>query len=285
MRLKLLLIAVFLGSVVARADETEIHWAFPGVDEEIQKAFEEKSPYSPKGYIIEQIKAGLPEYKHKVFTANNKRVMNSLQETTNTCFLAGLHSADREKFTYMTSYAILPPIIVVMKKKTVATLPVANNKISLEYLLKQKSLNYSFTDQRVFGPQVDEVIRKVASSSSMVTADHMLGNNFIRMVGAGRISFTLEHPFFFEQYQKERADLKDLTFVVPTEEKDPLEIFIMCSKSPLGQKVIQKVDKLIRKLVTTAEYRKNVLTSYTEFDDDPEFKKQFQEYIRKRSLP
>lgn len=280
--MKCWILLILLLSVVARAEEIQIHWAFPNVDDEIQKVFEEKSSYSPKGYLIKQIMAALPEYKHTIFSANNKRVMSSLKDSTNTCFLGALTSPERESFTYKTSYGVTPPIVIVLSRKTAVTLPIQNRKISLEALLKMKNLNYAFTDQRVFGPEIDEVFRKVGYPKEMLTADHMMGNNFIRMVGAERISFTLEHPFFLEQYQKVRPGLKDLTYAIPTEEKHALELYVMCSKSPLGQKVIQKTDKLIRKIVATADYRKGVLTSFTEFDADPEFKKQVDEYIRTR---
>jgi len=274
---------ILLTFTMAQAKESEIHWAFPNVDDEILKVFEEQSPYSPKGYLIEQIKAGLPEYKHTIFAANNKRVVNDLKKSSNTCFIGALQSPERDQFTYRTSYGVIPPIVIIISKSTAKTLPVQNRKISLEFLLKQKNLTYAFTDQRVFGPQIDETLRKVGYPKDMLTADHMLGNNFIRMAGAKRISYTLEHPFFFEQYQKLHSELKDLTYVIPSEEKHPLEINVMCSKSSLGLEVIRKVDKLIRKLAPTPEYRKRIMISHTEFDDDPEFKKQVDDYLRKRA--
>ena len=69
------------------------------------------------------------------------------------------------------------------------------------------------------------------------------------------------------------------------EARNPLTTYVVCSRSAFGHTVIEKIDRIIRENVDTAEYKsKNMLNNFGDADFELDVKKFAKERAKKATI-
>lgn len=284
---KLILPLIFVAfSFVFQADAqpeiATIYWGLPNLNASLKGIVETTRPYAESGYMMSLVKKNLPEYRHQFFSGNLQRILSEVKTTSNTCFAASLYKPDRTTFSYMTSFALLPAPVIILKKDSLKEVPLKKGKVDLSKLLQDKSFKGLAAEGRSFGDDVDSVLKNVDRSFVNRFSADFLADNLMVMVAKGRADYTFEHPYYFEQYQTVNPLIKNLVAMPMEEAPHALGLYILCSRSPLGHSIVKRLDDLIRKNISLPDYREKVLKSHTSYDHKDSFLKAVDAFIQKR---
>lgn len=263
------------------AKET-IHWGVPS-ESSVKPLldFKVKPLASKDSFMLELLRENLPQYQHEYFTGNVQRILMELQKSTNTCFTVSLEDRSRLEYAYWTSYAILPPPLFVTRKDVLPKLKLHDGKVSLVETAENKKLKGATGISRSFGPELDALLKKTKDSNLQRSSFDFFSQNVLEMINTNRIDYTIEHRFVYNQYSRGNK-FPNLVTVPIVEAKNPLTAYVLCSRSPLGHAVIEKIDRIIRENVDTIEYKKkNMLEGYPA-DNDADFEIEVNKFAKER---
>lgn len=283
-----LLCLAFAGFLVAsraaaQPEVTTIYWGLPNINPSLKGIVETTRPYAETGYLMSLVKKNLPEYRHQFFSGNLQRILSEIKTTPNTCFAASLYKPDRVTFSYMTSFALLPAPVIIVKKDRLKEIPLKKGKVELGKLLHDKGFKGLAAEGRSFGEDVDLALKNVDKSLLNRFSADFLADNLMVMVAKGRADYTFEHPYYFEQYQTVNPLIKNLVAMPMDEAPHTLGLYILCSRTPLGHSVVKRLDDVIRKNISLPDYREKVLKSHTSYDHKDVFMKAVDAFVLKRA--
>lgn len=269
----------------AESVKETIHWGIPS--ESSMKPpmdFKTKPLAGKDSFMLELLRTNLPSYHHEYFTGNVQRILMEIQKSKNTCFTVSLEDRSRLEYAYWTPYAILPPPIFVTRKDVLPKLKLHDGKISLMETFEDRKLKGATGYARSFGPEIDALIKKSKDSNLQRSSFDFFSQNVLEMITTNRIDYTIEHRFVYNQYNRSNQ-FPNLAALPIMEARNPLTTYVVCSKSAFGHTVIEKIDRIIRENVDTAEYKsKNMLNNFGDADFELDVKKFAKERAKKATI-
>lgn len=241
------LFAVLLGLVSASAmAEEHITWLHP----EFPPSYIESGEFSGQGYLDQQLavlQARLPGFTHSTVTAPLARIWHELPRTDGICFLGGSITPERLKLANFSKRGIYTPIIqlAVRAEEAERFYPYLNaaGEVVLETLKSAPDLEGAYTDTASYGPQIDDFIhaRDHAVALNKVVEIH----HPFTLLQKGRTDFIFIWPEQLTYFKRSaHSDFATTSFrIAGSADAQPYNV--ACSKGPLGQRAIKRIDSLL----------------------------------------
>lgn len=226
-----------------------------------------EGPYKGQGFgdkVIPILFEALPEYKHSTFTSNTAQSIERAKKFQNICVINFIHTPEREAhFYYSQPYIfVLPNGVIVREEEKARFDKYINEKgeISLEAVLKDKDLRFGVSGKTAYGKGVDPIISKNKGNPNVIERfGKDLTEGLLQMLDLKRIDYMLTYPDM-RGFLTKKYDIKTKLRYIPVAEMPDnylLEAHIACTRNNWGQKLVAKVDKLIKEtdlIDKTAEY-------------------------------
>ena len=218
-----------------------------------------KGPDAGKGIadrVQKMISNGLKGRRFETRVANASRVAKELSEANNVCF-AGEFYGNPAFLTSLPTIALPPHNLIVLKEN--AHLFGNGEKVSLKSLLDNRELIFGTAKNRLYGPELDEILRQYAGSKNIYTRsgkDTLEG--LLGMLDKKRVHYLIEYPVSI-RYAAKKAGMWDRLKVIPIEENaDALAVrgAVRCSDTPWGRRLIGEINEVLRKIRSNPEYRR-----------------------------
>ncbi|WP_024954211.1 TIGR02285 family protein [Sulfurospirillum arcachonense] len=232
-------------------DISSIYWSsasFPPADIT-------EGPLKERGYcdaIRTTIIKNLPELQHTLEIATVKVSLINLKRLDNAC-IAGMNmNKDRINFVEYSKPALysLPNELTIRKqdKQKYEKYLTSNNEIDLEKLLKDNKFIFGYVEKRSYSNNTDKLIKKYQSNlTSMPRKGEDLTKGLLYMLAYKRVDFIIEYPTMVK-YIKKKYNMQEEFIQYPIKDSSSLiKIYVGCSKTQNGKKIIEKINKIIDK--------------------------------------
>lgn len=262
--------------------------AVPTEDMTIQWAFSATGSLSPNVRLrimnethplYDLLKKSLPEYRHTFFFGTVNRIEQELKSKPRVCYAASTGYENRLAFSYLTPIAILPAPLLVMRRETAEKYKDPEGFISLSQLVKNKKITGTMVDSRSYGSKIDKLLLQGNIKHNVLTP---LGENTIRMVQNRRADFTLEFVFILEGLIETGHFNKDLIALPLSDLREGITLYVACSRSAEGLKIVKKIEQFVRSSIDTPAYRQALLHTGPSTDQGKIFEKQVDLFIKTR---
>ena len=206
--------------------------------------------------LLQVLEKNLPEYKHKHKNMQWSRVWHSIKYGTNVCNIFAFKNAEREKYTaFSKPFSIFLSNHIIMKKTTAKKLRINTKEAySLNKLLNMQSIKGSLMLNRSYSAQVDKLLLDNKSNSN-VERKVLNSKSSLRFLDAGRTDFILEYPSIIEDLKQSIKINEDLVYIKIKEIPTYAWGYVACSDNEWGNKLINKINKIISKKKNTSEYQ------------------------------
>jgi polar amino acid transport system substrate-binding protein len=219
--------------------------------QDITVSWRDKPPYHyvdgarDRGFLLARGKAvfaqaGVPA---RFVMEPSKRIWASFQSgKTNYCSLGRYRMPERDAFAqYSRAIHMDPPQVLLVSQ---GALPQVRKHKSLAALLADPGFELGLTDGTSLGPQLDAL---VAGSANTVTRRTVEASTLIRMVAAGRMSYTIADRYGWDYLRARDPRLAGLTVHVMPDMPGGLARYIMCSKD-IPAATMARLDKALEQL-------------------------------------
>jgi uncharacterized protein (TIGR02285 family) len=188
--------------------------------------------------------------------ANASRIAKELSEDRKVCF-AGEFYGDPAFLTSLPTIALPPHNLIILKEN--AHLFGNGEKVSLKSLLENRELIFGTAKNRLYGPELDEILRQYAGSENIYarsgkdTLEGLLG-----MLDKKRVHYLIEYPVSI-RYAAINAGIWDRLKVIPIQENAEAPFIrgaVRCSDTSWGRQLIGEINEVLRMIRTTPEYRR-----------------------------
>ena len=233
------------------------------------------------------IMAQWPEAEHSFVVANSARTWFMLGEKEEACYVGALQTPEREKVAYFTPFAVLPPLQLVVRKDTVAKLPLnADGEVILSELLASPALKGMLVDKRSYGKGLDEVIAQRSPKDAVMTIQAGdLGKTVPLMLAARRGDYTIEYDFILNYHKQQNEPLlEDLLSLPIAGFSKMLTTNVVCPRSPWGQKIIRRVDAILARTVDSNGIRAGV-EAWLSPETNRRYKADINAFVKNRKRP
>ncbi|WDE00102.1 hypothetical protein [Thalassomonas actiniarum] len=215
------------------------------------------------GETMTMILDGLGEYQTRVLYANTNSAFNLLKSKDHACTGNKTVSEQRLNFSYASKYpqSIYPGLRLYLKKNSVyfnkiKALRDERQAISVEQVLTQiKTAKFGIVDGRSYTGQLDNLISAPAWQKHFWnrTGEDM-ASGIIDMLFADRVDFIFEYPSIFDRYRPDGGKDPLITSFAIAESPPYVLGYILCSKTPQGLTLVNKIDKIIEKISRGDDY-------------------------------
>ena len=188
----------------------------------------------------------LPAYRHVILEVPHSRLITELRRTDGVCSATILKTPDREKDIVFSKpvFKIFPLRLVLLKDKVAAIAPFMNDddEVDLPQLIRNGSFRLGLISSRSYGTRMDTLLHMVNAKDKAFISPY---ERFAPMMARGRFDITLAYPF------EAGYQFKSLTNHVPyatlaiSGENQFTEVGLSCAKTPLGERVIADVDRIV----------------------------------------
>ncbi len=196
-------------------------------------------------YLVQRI----PEFAHRtmeISRAARDQVIRNLDEF---CLVPAFYTLARAR-SYVLSLPIfvLPygAVIAADRSEIAPLLPYLDSagKVDLPNLLADPSLRTSITRGRLYGREIDRALRQIGRRPHLHTAPH--GHTPALQLFAGWIDYAITYEVEIGFAAQQLGEpVERLRFFPVANVPDLALLHVMCSKSPLGRRVIDRTDEII----------------------------------------
>lgn len=213
-------------------------------------------PYKGRGaidqwqaFIVEQ----LAEWSHQSVVANTARIREALTRHGNVCNPAYLKTPEREQYALFSEplIGILPNGLITLQQRKAEYRPFLNSRgeLKLQELMAARPLRLAVANGRSFGAHIDGVLQHPASLGKRVpfNASDLFSSGLLQLSARKQLDAVMGYAMELS-WNARRLDLPQEQFwFVPIEGESALiPVHVACSRSPLGEQVIRRVNQLIR---------------------------------------
>ncbi len=200
--------------------------------------------------VVEIYKEHLPEYDHTHLVANMPRILDLMRRGEKVCYAGFFKTPEREKFVYFS----IPNLInymgtIVIKNSKRKSIFSGVNILSLENLLKNKSLTAGLTQGRSYGKIIDTLIEnnKEAKKRILFRSGQDSIQGLLQMLSDERIDYTIGFPWEIPYVAKKIGKRNEFGIIYITEGKDNrwIKNYIGTPKNEWGRELIQKINKIL----------------------------------------
>jgi uncharacterized protein (TIGR02285 family) len=206
-------------------------------------------PYAQQGVIDVQLKwllQRLDMFDNAIVEATNARLIHEIAARDGQCTLDVFSTPDRQKialFSRSVAYAQTPPGLLV-RAGSVAKLAPARDKsgaVDLEALAGLDGLIGILAKSRGFGPTVSNFTEKHQDHLTLVQ-DVMQA---LKLLDNGRGDYTFGYWLEAQYYYLTLDRQSSFVFVPIAGDGKAMRSYVACSKGPIGERVIQEVDRVL----------------------------------------
>ncbi|MCJ2036223.1 TIGR02285 family protein [Methylobacterium sp. J-068] len=200
----------------------------------------------------------LADYTHNVLVVPFPRVVSSLKQGAEWCFVGGVRTPEREAFAYFSRpTGLFYPLRILVRASQRARFE-ALRPLSLAGLLREHpELRTSVLRNRVLAPDIDAILR-----ASPVPQAHSEFGEAFRMLQNDRLDYLIEFSNIAAYYARTTArttgEPADWIGLPMTEEPEPVFSRVMCSRTPWGRAIIDRIDAILPAERATDRYRRIV---------------------------
>lgn len=204
-------------------------------------------PYQGKGILDgaeKELRKQLSQYKHRSLDATVSRAAKEAELKSHTC-VAGLLDTEewRRVFHFSKPVFVTPTNGLLFKQshqKEIADLA----PYSLQKILNKKP-HWKLGVGRLYGDGIDPVLLKNDYKKNPKIISISSSYRVHQMLAKDRIQYTLGYPFEASYYNR-LFETKDPVIYRPLTDNPPTGIvYVACSRSDWGQKVINDVNKIL----------------------------------------
>jgi len=217
----------------------------------------------------------LPEYELKRIKANIGRKMQNMKTDGPFCASSIIKTEERERFlAFSLPIFISPPQVLFMRHETWKALG-QTRVLSLTDILKDRTLKLGITSRRIYGPELDPIIRQNHGKPHIHTFNSPdYTRQLMELLLARRIDYAISTPFEVE-YIKRRMNIDEEIAIVSIQEKTTYILaHIACPKTEWGVELINKINPVIRKISSSPPYFE-IFEPWIGKDRTPEYRKEF----------
>jgi uncharacterized protein (TIGR02285 family) len=196
---------------------------------------------------ISMLIGALPDYQHRVLQASPARIWYQMAHSDDSCAFGGLRNEEREKIVIYSNRPIIVPgfrlLVLASRLDVFKPVMTQDGEIDLDVLARQESMVGGHIATRLHLSPIDEFIndptRRVRLEKMPEAAQ------LFALLQAGRIDFSfisaLELPYYA---RKSHTTSKFVALPIKGSSRY-VKGYLYCSKSPLGQSVITRIDALL----------------------------------------
>lgn len=246
------LLSLVAGSSAAQNDDREtVYWYvshFP-------PAFITSGRYQGMGWgdkRIQLLMQRMPEFRHEIVEASVNRFVEDVATKPNVCRTTLLKTPEREtlvSFTAPISWT-LPNGIITTRARLARLEPYMNkrNEVRLGALLDAGNYRVGVIAVRSFGNGIDAVLRKHAGQPTVVTvpSSDQSSSRLLKLIHQDEFDAIVGYAVELRYLTRELGlNETDFVFVPVAEESRLVPTFVGCSKSPLGQRIVDHVNRAL----------------------------------------
>lgn len=181
------------------------------------------------------------------------RVLASLADGAELCFIGGVKTTEREAFAvFSLPVAMFYPLRIVVHASERERFAAAG-LLSLPTLLADRTLRTSVLRSRSLGSRIDALLAQATSLYAHAEFDEAF-----RMLLAKRLDYLVEYPVI-SGYAARKLGQADAFVALPfTEAPEPIFARVMCPKTEWGRRLVTRIDAILRDERATPAYRQIV---------------------------
>ena len=199
----------------------------------------------------------LPEMDHRYERANLKRMVAELEAGHQVCVPGLIKTEERERTMHFTRLPLLllTPVSLIIRKQD-RSLYGEGDRVSLEELIRNRTLRLGLVDGISYGKEIDAIINRHKEEKHLYF-DRSSGliRGRLLMIASKRLDYTISYPWMAEYLAEELGLSGQLTAVKLRESTTPIIWHVACSKSEWGLSRIKEIDEVLLQLRPTPEYR------------------------------
>ncbi len=237
---------------------------------------------------VKMLMEEMPDLRHRISVTNTARAMATLAEGQPQCFTTAIQTPERERIAYFSITHVIPPLHIVARADAAAKLP-RNDKgeVLPATLFDRSDLRGLLVPQRSYSPVIDALLNLRDPRSGIrntLAADS--GANILRMLQLNRGDYTVEYDFVLAYQQARSPELQQGRglSVLPIAGTEPISVGIACPHTEWGRSTIQRIDAIVSRISTRAEYRQS-LNRWLTPAEARRFQKTQDEFYRQRAKP
>jgi uncharacterized protein (TIGR02285 family) len=259
-------LGLFCALTASYAQKSKITWMF--YDLPPQSINVEDRPAN--GFVdtyTKMVVEAWPEREHEFIYYPVTRIFKTLGDSAaQACLTSAIVTPERERLYYMTRFATIPPLRLVIRKKDAPRFPVnGKGEVLAGTLFDSQSLHGGLVSSRSYSAVLDALIAqgvKRNGSIEYVSNASAKFNPTLLMLSRNRIDYTLEFGYVAEyaiRNNPEFADTQLITLAIAGTQ--PFEAAFACPRTPWGKETVQHIDTLLTQLAKTKAYQ-NVLRQW-----------------------
>lgn len=251
MKTSLMIVLLMLAPCVAAAEETIVwfHSDFPPISIVYGPDKGRGAADQWEHYLIDQ----LGEFKHETMVANTARVFEEMKRRGNACNPAYIKTPEREQhFLFSAPIAdLLPNGFITLQSRRPELEPFLNEKgeLKLGELVAARRFRIGVANGRSFGVNIDRALREGNAPESVVpfAAHDIFSSGLVQVANQHGLDAVIGYAIELHYVVKRlKRDVSQFLFIPIAEDTTPILSHIACSKSPLGEKVIARINEVIR---------------------------------------
>lgn len=207
------------------------------------------------------------------------RVLASLADGADLCFIGGVKTPEREAFAvFSRPVTMFYPLRIVVHASDREHFA-ARAPLSLPTLLADRSLRTSVLRSRSLGSRIDTLLAQAGSSQAGSLHVHAEFDEAFRMLLAKRLDYLVEYPVI-ASYGARKLGQPDAFVALPfAEAPEPVFARVMCPKTEWGRRLVARIDAILRVERATPAYRQ-IVEAWADPDDLPTIRHAYDAFLK-----
>ncbi|MGE7413770.1 TIGR02285 family protein [Methylobacterium tarhaniae] len=217
----------------------------------------------------------LTGYAHSTLTVPFPRIITSLKNGAEWCFVGGVKTPERESFAvFSRPVAMFYPLRVVVRAANRARVETLGALSLRNLLTEHRSLRTSILRNRAIAPAVDALFRQYPPSQT-----HSEFGEAFRMLLNDRLDYLVEFSSI-AAYNARQIGEPDAFVGLPFAEENQEPVFarVMCAGTPWGREVVARIDAVLAEERPSPAYRQ-IVEAWTADEDLPRIRAVYDTFL------
>lgn len=209
--------------------------------------------YKHQGYsdmARELFIVNLKNYDHEIITGSLEKAMQDLEHGGNFCFVGLSKNDAREKVIHYSKPYLysLPNELIIRTKdlKRFKSYIGMKKEANLHRLLQNSGFMFGYIEHRSYSKYIDRLIELNYEKKHLIhKEDTERAVGLPKMLSQSSIDYMIEYPSTFNFVKEEEEIDGEFSMFPIYESSKKIRVYVGCNKNEFGQKIIEKVNKLI----------------------------------------
>ncbi|AWN47450.1 ABC transporter substrate-binding protein [Methylobacterium terrae] len=258
----------------ARAEDKQITWSVYNAAPFMMTEGEDRD-----AGIFDRIRgllsARLTDYAHTTLTVPFPRILTSLKNREEWCFVGGVKTPEREVFAvFSRPVAMFYPLRVIVPAAKRARFDALGPLSLRDLLVVHRDLRTSLLRNRAFAPVVDGLFRDHPPGQT-----HSEFAEAFRMLRNDRLDYLVEYSNIAAYYNTGEFGVPNALVGLPfAENPEPTFARVMCAGTPWGREVVARIDAVLAAERASPEYRR-IVEAWTAQEDLPRIRAVYDAFL------